>query len=114
MPRKRAPFYPYEGRKIKDKHIRVTEDMMLHSNYLKLSASAKVVYSYMKLWACGDIEFDYPISLALKYTSKNTFLRAKEELIENGFIEVVYISKLGNISNRYKFSTNWYKKNTSF
>ena len=107
MSRKKAPFHSYEGRKSKDKHIRLTEDMMLNPNYLKLSSSAKEVYSYMKLWACGEIEFNYAISLALKYTSRNTFIKAKNELLEKGFIELVSGNKFAHIPNRYKFSTNW-------
>ena len=96
MSSKKAPFHSYEGRKSKDKHIRLTEDMMLSSNYLKLSSSAKEVYSYMKLWACGEIEFKYAGSLSSKYMSNKTYLKAKDELIENGFIELVSGNKFAN------------------
>ena len=72
MSRKKAPFKDYEGSKQNDKHIRKTENMMLSDNYLKLSNSAKVVYDYMKLWACGNLEFQYAKSLAEKYMNGKT------------------------------------------
>ena len=76
MSRKKAPFKDYEGSKQNDKHIRKTENMMLSDNYLKSSNSAKVVYDYMKLWACGNLEFQYAKSLAEKYMNGKTFLKA--------------------------------------
>ncbi len=104
----KAPFYPHEGRKIKDKHIRLTFDMMMSKNYLSLSASAKEVYSYMKLWACGNIEVDYSWKLASKYIGgNNTYLKAKDELIKKGFIQCVRTSKCSRLPNRYKFVSDW-------
>lgn len=107
MSRKKAPFKDYEGSKQNDKHIRKTENMMLSDNYLKLSNSAKVVYDYMKLWACGDLEFQYAKSLAEKYMNGKTFLKAKDELIEKGFIEYVSGNRFAHIPNTYKFSSKW-------
>jgi len=108
MSRTKAPFKPYEGSKIKDKHIRLTQDMMLSKAYISLSYSAKVIYSYMKLWACGNIEFDYSWSLAKNYIGSNTtYINAKDELIKKGFIECIKTCKCSRYPNRYKLSSQW-------
>jgi hypothetical protein len=110
MSRTKAPFKTYEGKKTNDKHIRLTADMMLSKIYLGLSDSAKTLYSYMKLYACGNDTFEYPISLALKYVSKSTFLRAKDELIEKGFIKYEHHNQFTKIKNVYKFLNEWRTK----
>jgi hypothetical protein len=108
MPRKKkAPFKDYEGSKLNDKHLRLTNDMLISQNFMSLSNSAKVVYVYMKLWACGKDEFQYPKSLAEKYMNGKTFLKAKDELIEKGFIDFVSGNKFAHIPNTYKFSCKW-------
>lgn len=110
MSKKIVPFNNYEGRKTKDKHIRLTNNMLLDKNYIELSNSAKVLYNYMKLWACGNDEFDYAKSLPSKMNilSEATVLKAIRELIERGFIERIYFSSGGgHKSNRYKFSSKW-------
>ena len=111
MSRSKAPFKLCEGGKKNDKHIRLTADMMLNIIYMELSDSAKTVYSYMKLYACGNETFEYPISLALKYMSKPTFLRAKEELIANGFIEYERHNQFCKTKNIYKLSGVWQHRN---
>lgn len=107
MSRKNAPFKAYEGKKTKDKHIRLTADMMLNKVYIELSDAAKTVYSYMKLYSCGNETFEYPISLALKYISKSTFLRAKDELIEKGFIEYEQHNQFCRSKNIFRLSGTW-------
>lgn len=107
MGRKSAPFKVYEGRKQKDKHIRLTSDMMLSEVYLNLSDSAKTVYNYMKLYSCGNDVFEYPISLALKYMSKPTFLRARDELMAKGFLKYEQNNKYAKIKNVYRLSGLW-------
>jgi cobalamin-dependent methionine synthase I len=107
MSRKNVPFKQYEGKKSKDKHIRLTADMMLCKVYLELSDSAKTVYNYMKLYSCGNDIFEYPASLAAKYTSKSTFLRAKEELLAKGFIEYEQHNQFCRTKNIFKMSGDW-------
>ena len=112
MPRgNKAPFKHYEGRKSKDKHIRLTKDMLNSKAYLSLSNTAKVLYNYMKLWASGEQEFDYSKSLGSKIVSPATYTNNIKELVDKGFIERVYISTGGGHKpNRYKFSSNWQYK----
>ena len=85
MSRKKAPFKSYEGMKQNDKHIRITDNMMMSKPYLALSSSAKVLYSYMKLWACGNEEFQYSLAMCAKFMSKPTFIKARDELINYRF-----------------------------
>ncbi len=107
----KAPFKEYEGKKIKDKHIRITKSMLDNEKFKNLKPSTIKVYMYMKLWANGEIEFDYSKSLGSKVVSQMTFANAIKELIENGFIERVYFSNGGGHKpNRYRFSNNWYKR----
>lgn len=106
----KAPFKNYEGKKIKDKHIRLTKDMMMNEKFINLTPSTIKIYIYMKLWANGEIEFDYSKSLGSNIVSPMTFSKAIKELIEKGFIERIYFSNGGGHKpNRYKFSDNWIK-----
>lgn len=107
----KAPFKNYEGIKSKDKHIRLTKSMMDSEKFKKLKPATVKVYMYMKLWANGEIEFDYSKSLGSNIVSPMTFSNAVKELIEKGFIERIYFSNGGgHKANRYKFSDNWLKK----
>lgn len=68
----RKAFKPYESKYKTGLHIRLTEFLMLDENYLSLSNDAKVLYSYMRLWAYRSKEFretgivKFSISLAMK------------------------------------------------
>ena len=109
MTRIKAPFKYYEGSKVKDRHIRLTKDMLMSPAYISLSYSAKVIYSYMKMWACGEVEFEYSWRLASKYVgSSRTYSSSKNELIEKGFIECIRTSKCSRYPNKYKFINRWH------
>ena len=107
----KAPFKPFEGKKNKDKHIRLTKSMMDNKNFRGLKGRSVLVYLYMKLWANGESEFDYAKSLGSNIVSPATFSNAVKELLEKGFIERVYFSNGGGHKpNRYRFSDKWYKE----
>ena len=104
----KAPFKSHEGRKRKDKHIRLTKDMLMSKIYISLKESSKTLFNYMKLWANGEDEFDYSVSLGTNVVSPRTVTTAIRELIDKGFIERVYFSNGGGHKpNRYKFSNKW-------
>lgn len=106
----KAPFKPYEGLKIKDKHVRMTDSMLMHKKFIELSYSAQVLYIYMKAWACGEQEFEYSWSLAKKIIRSNaTYISSKDELIKAGFIECTRNCKCSRHPNKYKFVSSWYK-----
>lgn len=107
----KAPFKQYEGKKYRDTHVRLTKSMMLSDAYIKLSYSAKALYSYMKLWACGKDEFEYKWPLARSFIGSNrTYISSKDELIASGFIELIRTSKCSRLPNKYKFSDKWQHK----
>ena len=106
----KAPFKAFEGKKSKDRHIRITKSMMDNENFIKLKPATIKVYMYMKLWANGETEFDYAKSLGSKVVSPATFTNAVKELVSKGFIERVYFSNVGgHKANRFRFSDKWYK-----
>lgn len=110
MSRIKAPFKLYEGSKSKDKHIRKTSSMMLNQNYLSLKPSSIIIYDYMKLWACGNEEFDFSISMGKKTPIKSTTTinNAIDELVKKGFIDIVKASTGGgHIPRRFRFSSRW-------
>ena len=105
-------FRVFYGAKSEDRHIRITHSMLMNEKFKQISYSAKVLYMYMKEYASGSEQFEYPQQLALRnkvINSSATFETAKKELIENGFIEVVRCCKCSRIPNLYKFSDKWYK-----
>ncbi|MBR0491856.1 MAG: hypothetical protein IJJ82_07455 [Clostridia bacterium] len=107
----KAPFKPYEGRKTKDKHIRLTKNMMDSKVFRSLKPCTIIVYMYMKLWANGQLEFDYSKSLGSNVVAPATFSSAVRELENKGFIDRVYFSTGGGHKpNRYKFSDRWTKQ----
>lgn len=107
----KAPFKTYEGKKTKDKHIRLTKSMMDSKTFKSLKPNTIKVYMYMKLWANGEREFSYSKSLGSKIVSPMTFSKAVRELIDKGFIERTYFSNGGGHKpNAYRFSDNWIKK----
>ena len=111
----RKKFKPFEGRKPKERHIRLTQDMLNDEVYKSLSNDAKVLYNYMKLWAYGSKEyidsgvFEYSISLAMKAcnVSNKTAIKAIHELEEKGFIERQNNSKYSKETSRWSFSSKW-------
>lgn len=104
----KAPFKSYEGSKQKDKHIRLTKSMLDNENFKSLKPNSKILYIYMKLWACGKEEFDYSISLGSNIVSPATAISSTRELVQKGFIDRVYFSEGGGHKpNRYKLSNKW-------
>ena len=100
-------FKSYEGRKGKDRHIRLTHDMLMHKACTSLSSSAFRLYCYMKLIACGNADFYFSYSCAVGDNkilgSKSTFINARNELIDKGFIDY-----MNSTSAKYKRETGYY------
>lgn len=108
---KETPFMPYEGKKAKDRHIRLTKHMMGHESYINLNYSSQKLYNYMKLWASGRKEIEYSWSQANKIMGgKSTFKKAKTELENKGFIKCIRTSKCSRYPNKYRFISDWYAK----
>jgi len=110
-------FKTYEGRFGDDKHIRLTKNMLDDKHYKKLSSSAKVLYLYMKLWACGRDEVEFSISLSRDFMANKTFIKSRNELLKEGFLEYKnqFRAKDFRETSKYKFSDKWAsdKKNSN-
>ena len=106
----KAPFKSYEGTKQKDKHVRLTQTMLLSDIYISLKPNTKVLYNYIKLWACGNDEVDYANSLGtnINIMCSRTVTTAIQELVKKGFLDRVYYSNGGGHKpNRFKLSNRW-------
>lgn len=106
----KAPFKSYEGAKPKDKHIRLTKSMLDNKNFKSLNSSSIVLYLYMKMWACGNEEFDYALSLGENIMSRKTVINSIKELISKGFIEKCAMYNKSHKPNRYALSNKWQYK----
>lgn len=114
----RKAFKPFEGRNKNERHIRLTNDMMMDDKYISLSCPSRVLYNYMKLWAYGCKEykdkgtFDYSVSLAMKVcgVSNKTAIKCFHELEQNGFIERQNNSAYNKQTSKWAFSSKWAEK----
>lgn len=107
---KKIPFPPWETRAndgIEKRYIRLGNTLLYDPAFLHLSANAKQAYLYMLIESAGKREFTMPRSKQIAFTSKDSFLRAKDELEKAGFIET--IQNNGNLRkpNVYGFSVRW-------
>lgn len=85
--------------------------MLMSRAYLNLSYTAKGLYSYMKLWACGNLEFEYSWIMAkILFKSNTTYISANDELIKWGFIDCIRTCKCFRQPNKYKFVSDWLYK----
>ena len=112
---KRVKFRNFESSEYandyKEPYVRITKSMLTNQKWLELSYSAKTIYIYMKFWSYGREEFSYSYKLALNIVkSRSTFKSVIDELVKNGFIEIVRISKTPGVGTRYKFSNKWYRE----
>jgi len=86
--------------------IRLTSDLLNAQPFTALSYSAQILYIRMSAAAAGRIEFVYPFSFYKNRMAKETFVRAKKELIDNGFITERQMKNLRK-PNIYRFSFDW-------
>ncbi len=107
---KKTPFPPWTTAKndgIEQRYIRMGNSLLLHPAYLALSASAKVIYSYMLLEAGGQREFEFPLSKYKRIVSAPTFYKARDELTKGGFVRVKQHNSNLRKPNIYEFSEQW-------
>ena len=92
-----------------DNFFYITKSMMLNKNWLSLTGNAKVLYMYMKLWACGREQFPFSYTMAQSFMNNNkTIYNSVKQLVEKGFIEIVSISRQVGYGTIYKFSDRWW------
>lgn len=108
--KKKIPFHGYESTKDEDNFMRLTKSMMTSQIYYSLHDYSRTLYNYMKLWAMGKPTVEYSQTMAKEYLAKNTFYKARDELIEKGFLGYEVHNRYGHKSNVYKFSGEWRNK----
>lgn len=111
--KKKTPFPSWTTKTsngIEKRYIRIGNSLMLSKVYQMLSNSAKVIYSYMLLESGSNREFEFTASIYLKLMSRDTFFKARNELIEKGFIEIKQNNANIRKANVYAFSEAWKEK----
>ena len=114
-----TPFRDFEGRNPTDKHLRLTDDMMSDPTFISLSATSKVLYIYMRLWAGYEDVVTYSASLASDIMPSATFYRARNELVEKGFIDYLNAhhhkrdAQCKNAAGEYRFTKKWQYKSSN-
>ncbi len=112
--KKKTPFAPWETTAsdgIEKRYTRLGSTLLYSPAFLRLSANAKQVYLYMKIESAGKREFIMPRQKQLRFTNKNSFIRAKDELEQAGFIETVQNNANLRKPNVYWFSERWKEQN---
>lgn len=107
---KKTPFPVWQTCKptgIEERYIRLGNSQMLHPATMGLSDKAARIYNYMLLEAGGKREFTFPRSKYSKLAGNDVFQRAKDELIEKGFIKVKQNNANLRKANIYEFSEAW-------
>lgn len=90
---------------------RVSNSLMLHHATKNLTPLAFRVYVYMILEAGGQRDFEFPRVKWRGFISNGGFQKAKNELCEKGYIEVIFCGKITKEPNVYRFSSKWWTQN---
>lgn len=87
---------------------RIYRELVTHPKFKDLSLTARLVYLEMLEASAGKQVFTFSKGdyTARKLVDK-TFRKAREELIEKGFLKVVYSGRLTRQPNKYSFSAEW-------
>lgn len=105
---KRTPFREWETAKengIEKRYIRIGSTKLARME--NLSSSAFKVFVCMCMESAGKQEFEFPRSKYKDYMSSATFEKAKQELIDKGYIAEIESNKNLRKANVYKFISDW-------
>ena len=114
MAKKYIPFEAWcssipSGDKRDKSFIRLTSEFLNHPAFTCLSRSARLLYIYMASTAAGKTSFKLTHTQAEhKGFTKNTFDRAKAELVKAGFISEVRQGRTRQ-PNEYRFTPDKWK-----
>ncbi len=90
-------------------YIRMVDLQLICMN--ELSANAFRLYIMMKAYANGNAEFEYPHRIYKQFLSNQTFINARQELIDKGYLYPFVSNKNLRTQNKYKFSSSWRVRN---
>ncbi|MEY8413593.1 hypothetical protein AALB51_20455 [Lachnospiraceae bacterium 62-26] len=110
MARKKVPFQAWESRAdggYEKRYFRLGATIMASEAMLSLSNSAFRVYCHMRITSGGKRSFTFPYSKYKIFMTRPTFVKARDELVEKGFVDVVQNNKNLRKANIYCFSERW-------
>lgn len=88
--------------------IQIGNSLLLSKTFQKLSPGAQMMFLCMAMESGGRRDFKFPHSSILKYGfNKNYGAKYINELIENGFIELVSSGWTVRQANEYRFAFEW-------
>jgi hypothetical protein len=103
-------FRLFEGKKITERHVRITESMIASEAWMELKATSVKLYISLKLRYNGANQegIEFPHSEVEKIgISKDCIKKCFDDLIEHGFIECVHQGRFSRTPNKYKLSNKW-------
>lgn len=110
MARKKVPFQSWESKAdggIEKRYFRLGATIMSSEAMLSLSNAAFRVYCHMRIESGGKQTFKFPYSRYRAFMSRPTFIKAKYELEQKGFIETLENNRNRRMANVYSFSEKW-------
>lgn len=105
--------------KIKDKNgnfektkrfIGIPHSLLMNEKVKKMKPSTFKVYVYLLDFACDNQTITFSYSMAQNITTRPTFKNAIDELVKEGFLEIVQHGKFNKTPNVYKFIDDWKKR----
>ena len=95
----------------KEPYARIYPSLINHPKFMGLSMHAQTLYFRLAVKALGDSgyyrECTYQNAEMKKCFRPETFRKARDELLRNGFIQIQLIRTPG-AKNKYRLSNNWY------
>ncbi len=105
-----TPFELWETKNpdgVEKRYFRMGASLMASEAARSLSASAFKILCYMKIESGGNRSFKFPHAKYQDYMSTPTFIKARDELIEKGFIQTVQNNRNLRKPNIYCFTDGW-------
>ena len=105
-----VPFEDFEksgndSNGVEEKYIRIVHIQIVCMG--QLSGNAVKLYIAMKDYASGKKEFSFPHKIYKELFSNQTFISARKELIDKGFLSEFTTQAPRKKANVYKFSGEW-------
>ena len=97
------PAYAVDKPSNHDAFVRVSFSLLRNPSFKSLSANAQVLYIRMMAEAKGKWEFQFPQRCYHGIMARATFQRAKNELIDAGFIEQMPTNKCDGLATTFRF-----------
>jgi len=96
-----------EQKKKNNSFVGLPHCLLMDNVILSLKPTTFKILVYMHDYSNGEQEFTFPKSIYTKITTAETFKKAKEELIEKGFIEEIANGKNTRTESIYRFTDKW-------